>query len=63
MGKLHLTVFLVCRVCDEIIEKTKRECVTDRNDSGQAGLHLAAIEGHLEVIKLLLKKGADINAG
>ena len=28
---------------------------------GQAALHLATVENHLEVAKVLLKHGADVN--
>jgi hypothetical protein len=32
------------------------------NEEGETALHLAAGEGHLEIVKLLLEHGADVNA-
>jgi ankyrin repeat protein len=32
------------------------------HETGETALHLAAGEGHLEIVKLLLEHGADVNA-
>ena len=36
--------------------------MTHLHRNGQAALHLAALKNHLEVAKVLLKHGADVNA-
>lgn len=33
-----------------------------KDENGRTPLHLAAGEGHIEVIKLLISKGANINS-
>ncbi len=35
--------------------------VKTTNDQGRTALHLSAHEGHMEVVKLLVKNGADVN--
>lgn len=52
---------LLCSVCEKIIEQIGDRCLADRNEDDQTGLHLAASQGHFEVVKLLLTKGAKVD--
>ncbi|KAG2180895.1 hypothetical protein INT43_008475 [Umbelopsis isabellina] len=38
------------------------DSINDRDDQGLTALHYASDGGHLDVIKLLVEKGADVNA-
>ena len=63
--RLKLKFFWVCQYNEyNELEKILKVCTFNldtKNFDGQTGLHLAAIMGHLEVAKLLLKNGASVN--
>jgi ankyrin repeat protein len=40
-------------------EKKRIELINTKNDQGNTPLHWAALNGHLEVVQILVKNGAD----
>jgi ankyrin repeat protein len=46
---------------DKVAELLDTVPATTTNEMGYTGLHEAAANGHVEVLRLLLRKGADIN--
>jgi hypothetical protein len=55
-------VFATCKAWRYMAAADELLKIADASASGTTPLHLAAQEGHKDVVELLLAKGADINA-
>jgi len=60
MGK-HLHQAVKSNSILDVKKHLRNEAVNDRDEYQQTALHLACVSGNLEVVKLLLKKKANVN--
>ena len=50
------------RIVEILLAQKHYTIVNDEDDSSNTPLHLAAIEGHVKVVQILLNSGAAVDA-
>ena len=50
---------MYCRCCETILNYTENKALNEEDEDSNTALHLAAKNGHVEIVRLLVKKGAD----
>jgi ankyrin repeat protein len=52
-------IFISADVLRELLTRADKDIVNMTNESGSTPLHWGALNGHLEVVKLLIEASAD----
>ena len=56
----HGLVMVFCHsVCELLVKRTRGKCVYDEEEDSNTALHLAAQNGHRDVVQHLIAHGAD----
>ena len=57
-----MTLLIDLRICEVLLKKSDYKCLNDEDEDSNTALHMAARAGHLGVVELLIKSGADKEA-
>lgn len=60
--KKAIKTFLNCRIVEIFLSQESLNVVNDEDDCSNTPLHLAALEGHVKVVAILLNSGAAVDA-
>lgn len=60
--ELSLMFLSIFRIVEIFLAQEAHNIVNDEDDSSNTPLHLAALEGHVKVVQILLSSGAAVDA-